>query len=204
MIWGKLSYLITMNWKKLFGLSSKEKKPYEHAGLLHLWEDDYLMIELLPRENLAFLQKEMQRIDDFGKEHFDGTGFTDMTVMGEKPIKTIDRGIPLLQAAKIFEQAGLQKIEKFVAQGAGLLEGDQVPLGYGSPTFAVMLERQEDLLADIWFTGNTKTDEERQSLHQGFQTFGRQFDFIGADWFRSEYHDLNDEKQLAAFIQNSC
>lgn len=193
-----------MNLRKLFGLQPKDEKPYEHADVLHMWEDDYLMIELLPKENLEFIKNETKRIDEFGKEHFDGTGFTNITVIGEKPIKTIDRQIPIRHVDQIFSKTALHRIEKVVMQGIGLLEGDKAPLGYGSNKFAVILEGKTDVLENIWITGRTTTGAERNSLKNGLKEFGRQFEFIGVDWFKSEYYDLNDEKQIEEYIKNSC
>lgn len=193
-----------MNLRKLFGLQPKDKKPYEHVDVLHMWEDDYLMIELLPKENLEFIINETKRIDEFGKEHFDGTGFKEITVIGEKPVKTIDRQIPISHVGQIFSKTHLQRIEKVVMQGVGLLEGDKAPLGYGSNKFAIIIEGKTGVLENIWITGRTQTDEERQNLKQGLQEFGKQFDFIGVDWFKSEYNDLNDEKHIEEYIKNSC
>lgn len=193
-----------MNLRKLFGLQPKDKKPYEYADVLHMWEDDYLMVELLPKENLEFIKNETKRIDEFGQAHFDVTGFTDITVIEEKPIKTNVRQIPISQVEQILSKTDLHRVEKVVMQGVGLLEGDKAPLGYGSNRFAVIIEDKSGVLENIWITGNTETDQERQYLKQGLQEIGKQFDFIGVDWFKSEYYDLNDEKQIEEYIKNSC
>jgi len=193
-----------MNLRKIFGLQPKNKPPYEHADVLHMWEDDYLMLELLPKENLEFIKNETKRINAFGQEHFDGSGFTGITIIGEKPIKTKDRQIRKSQVEQIFSKTDLYKIEKVVMQGVGLLEGDKAPLGYGSNRFAVIIEAKSGILENIWITGSTETDQERQNLKQGLKEFGKQFDFIGVDWFKSAYYDLNDEKQIEEYVKNCC
>ena len=193
-----------MNLKKLFGLQPKKRKPYEYADILHLWEDDYLMTELLPEENLQFIKKETKRIDEFAQEHSGGTGFTDITPIKEKPVKTVDKQIPISEADRIFRNTGLHRIEELVMQGAGLLEGDLVPLGFGTNKFAVILEGKSGILENIWLTGKTETEAERQSLKQGLIEFGKRFGFIGMDWSRSRYYALNHEKQVEEYIKNSC
>ena len=193
-----------MNLRKLFGLQPKEKKPYEYEDFLHMWEDDYLMIELLPKENLEFIINETQRIEKFAQEHFDGKGFTDITEIGEKPIKTIEKQIPTSLVVQIFNKADLHRIEKVVMQGVGLLEGEKAPLAYGSNKFAIIIEGNTGVLENIWITGSTQTDEEKQKLKQGLKEFGKQFEFIGVDWYKSEYYDLYNEKQIDEFIKNSC
>lgn len=193
-----------MNLRKLFGLQAKVEKPNESSDILHIWEDDYLMIEFLPMENLDFVKKETQRINAFGEEHFDGTGFTDITVIEEKPIKTIDKRILIREVELLFRNTDLQRIEKVMIQGIGLLEGAKAPLAYGSNTFAVLLEGKTDILENIWITGRTQSDADRQGLKQGLQEFGKQFNFIGVNWFTANYFDLNDEKQMNEFINTSC
>jgi hypothetical protein len=193
-----------MDLRKIFGIKSGEKQPYKYADILHMWEDDYLMIELLPKENLEFIEKETKRIDEFGEEHFDGTGFTDITVIGEKPVKTIEKQIPIEQVESIFNNTELQKIEKVVMQQVGLLEGDKTPKGFGTNNFAVILERESGLLKNIWITGHTQTEIDRKQLKIGLKEFGKKFNFIGVDWYKSEYYDLNEENQIEDYIKNSC
>ncbi|MBO3696971.1 hypothetical protein [Roseivirga sp. E12] len=193
-----------MNLIKLFGLQRKSQKPFEPSQILHMWEDDNLMIELLPKENLEFVINETKRIDDFGKEHFDGTGFTDITVIGEKPVKTFDKHVPLSRVKEILNDANLNRIDKVVMQGVGLLEGDNAPLGYGSRDFAVILEGDADILENIWITGQTENDVDRQNLKLGLIEFGKQFSFIGVNWYNSGYYDLSDEKQVEEYINNIC
>lgn len=193
-----------MNLKKLFGLQQKEKKKYEYANILHIWEDDYLMIEILPMENLNFIKNETKRIKEFGMSHFDGKGYTDIAVIGEKSVKTIEKKIKISQIDQIFNKTDLQKIDKIVMQGVGLLEGNKAPIGYGSNKFAVILEGKTELLENIWITGRTETEAQRHSLKQGLKEFGIQFEFIGINWFKSEFYDLNNEKQIENFIKYSC
>ncbi|WP_027419005.1 hypothetical protein [Crocinitomix catalasitica] len=52
-----------INLRKLFGIKPKQKKPYEFADVLHMWEDDHLMIELFPKDNVEFIKKESNRIE---------------------------------------------------------------------------------------------------------------------------------------------
>lgn len=96
----RVSNHLRMNLRKLFGIKPKQKKPYEFADVLHMWEDDHLMIELLPKDNLEFIKNESKRIDEFGKEHFDGYGFTDITEIGEIPIKPLTKRLTLIRLWK--------------------------------------------------------------------------------------------------------
>ena len=193
-----------MNLLKLFGLQKKEDKPYPYKDILHLWQDDNLMLELLPAENLEFVKRETRRIEGFGKEHFDGSGFTDITVVGEKPFKTIERLIDISEIEKIMSEAGLVKINQFVVQYEGFVEGDRAPLGFGTNTFAIICRKEKELIKDIWIAGHTKTEEDRGKLIAALLLLGQTLNFIAVNWFKSEYYNLVERQSVEEFIKDSC
>jgi hypothetical protein len=193
-----------LNLRKLFRLQSKKNKSNEQMEVLYIREDDYLMIELVPKENFEFIINETKRIKEFGKEHSVGIGFTDITIIGDKPVKTIDKRIPVKKVGDIFIDSGLRRIQKVFMQDVGLLEDDKAPVGFGTDSFAVILESKTDILEDIWITGKTENENDRLNLKNGLLKFGRQFDFMGVDWFKSKFYDLSDEKQVEEYIINSC
>jgi len=193
-----------LNFRKLFGFHPKQEEPYKYADVLHLYEDDSLMIELLPKENLEFIKSEIRRIRDFGRKHFDGSGFSDITEVGEASISTKDLKIPISELMQIFDSTDLKRIEKLVMEGVGLLEGEQVPLAYGSNNFAILLEGKSNHLESVSFTGRTKTNQDRDNLKLGLMEFLKRYDFIGVNWFRTEYYELDTEKQIEIFIEKNC
>ena len=193
-----------MNLRKLFGIKPKEKKPYEFADSLHMWEDDYLMVELLPKENLEFIITESKRIDDFGKDHIDGNGFSEITEIGEIKIKTLDKGINFNSVASIFKENGMERIEKVVYQHAGILTGEKVPFGFGSNKFAILLEKENDNLKYIWTTGRIENEELKIRFKKAVSEFVQKYDFIAIDWYKPEYFELRNEKGIEEFIKNSC
>ena len=195
-----------MNLLKLLGLQKKkrEKEPYPYQDILHLWEDDYLMLELLPIENIEFVKAETNRINDFSQEHFEGTGFTDITPIGEKPIKTIEKLIKIEEVENIITKAGLDKISQFHMQGVGLLQDDRAPLGFGTTKFALMCDKQKDLLKNIWLTGHKDTQEEKEKLVDTLLLFGQSFNFIAVNWYSGEYYNLVERYNVEDFVTNSC
>jgi hypothetical protein len=171
---------------------------------LHLWEDDYLMLELLPYDNLAFVKAETSRINDFAQEHFDGAGFTDISAINDKPIKTIEKLINIREVESIMTTAGLEQVTRIVMQGVGLLEGEKTPLAFGTNKFAVMCDKQNNLLENIWVTGRTDTEEGKAKLIDGLLQFGQSFDFIAVNWYSGEYYNLVERISVEAFVTNSC
>lgn len=181
-----------------------QKEPYPYKDVLHLWEDDYLMLELLPYENLEFVKAETSRINAFAKENFDRIGFTDITPVREKPIKTIEKLIDIADVESIMIIAGLERISQFHIQGVGLLQGNNAPLGYGTNKFAVMCDKQKDLLQNIYVTGRTETEEEKKKLVDALLQFGQTFNFIAVNWYRGEHYSLNEMSAVSDFVTNSC
>ena len=190
-------------WNIFKGLN-KKKSSFHRYGILHLWEDNYLMIELLPIENLEFLKSETKRIKEFSQEHFDGVSFTGITGIGEKPIKTIDKKIPLDRVTEIIEKSGLKKIREVVMEGVGFLSDYNVPLGFGSSRFAILLEHEDKIVKHIWITGEPQHDNEIAKIISGLFQIGQEYDMVGVNWFQDEYYVLKELKQVNEFVENIC
>ncbi len=194
-----------MNLLRLLGFNKKtDKKEYPYKDILHLWEDHYLMIELLPIDNLEFVKSETRRINNFGKEHFNGIGFTDITLIADKPVKTIDKLIDISEIEKFLTQTGLQKVNQFHMQGVGLIQDNKTTIGFGTNKFAIMCEKKNELLSDIWLTGHTETDENKKRLVDALLLFGHTFNFIAINWYRGEHYNLIERQSVEDFVKNSC
>jgi hypothetical protein len=194
-----------MNLLKLLGFKRNTPidKSYPYKDILHLWEDDYLMLELLSHDNLEFVKAETKRINDFGKEHFDGVGFTDITPISDKPIKTIEKLIDITEIEGAMSKIGLGKITHFHMQGVGFLQGSKAPLGFGTNKFAIMCDRQNNFLKNIWITGRTETHEERTKLIDALLSLGQDHNFIAVNWYKGEYYNLVERQSVEDFVQNS-
>lgn len=193
-----------MNILRFLGLKKKTStdKPYPYQDILHLWEDDYLMVELLPHENLDFVKAETQRINQVAQENFDGSGYTGISPIAEHPVKTIEKLIDCAEIERIVTQAGLEKIGVFHMQGVGLLRGEKAPLGFGTSRFALMCERKNNLVEHIWITGHTGTEEECQKLVQALLEIGQRFNFMAANWYKGEYYSLARKETVEEFVNN--
>jgi hypothetical protein len=195
-----------MDILKLLGFkkATNSDAPYPYKDILHLWEDDYLMLELLPNENLEFIKNETKRINNFGQENFDSNGFTDITTISEKPANTIEKLIDITEIENIILKSGLEKITQFHMQGVGLLQGDKALLGFGTNNFAVMLDKDGKLLKNIWLTGSTRTEKESKILADTLLSIGQEYNFIAVNWFKGNFYNLVERQSVEEFIKNSC
>lgn len=189
-----------MNWKNIFGKKKEEEKPYKYRGLLHLWEDDYLMMELIPGENQDFITKEINRINNFSNENFDGIGFTDITPISEKALKTINRKIPIKDIKDIFSKSKLDIVDEIVMQGEELLEKSKIPLAFGNKDFAIIIESKDALLENIWITGAVDTQGNLIEVKKCFLEFATKYNFIAVNWFLCRSYNLKIEKEIEDFL----
>ncbi len=188
-----------MNWEKLFRLFSKKEQAYEFANVLHLWDEDYLMIELVPKENLEFIKKEIIRTLIAGENNIQPSGFKEATVIGSRPVQTADRNLLKEEVGKCFEQSGFARIDQYIMEKVGLMKGDKIPLGFGTATLGVILEGSTNVLNDIWIAGRTDGKQDENRLIQGLLAFGKQYNFIGVNWFRGEYFNLANLAEVENF-----
>lgn len=160
------------------------------------------MIELLPSDNVDFVINEARRINNFGEGHFDGAGFTDITPVGKKPFKTIEKLIDISEAVKVMVEAGLERIQRIHMQGVGLLVEEKAPLGFGTHNFAVLFETEEKLVRDIWLAGHVRNKEEQEKLTAALLLFGKEYNFILVNWDKCEYYDLRAQNKIEEFIES--
>lgn len=192
-----------MNLLKFLGLQKKVSgtTPKDSDDVLHLWEDDSLMIELLPQENIEFVKAETIRINDFGQEHFDGKGFSDITPIGEKPFKTAAKLIDISEITKIMVNVGLEKITRLWSQGVGYFESTEAPFAFGSSKIAIICETQNHLLTDIWITGHANTSDEQQALVNALLELGQTYNLIAVNWYSCEYFHLIERSSVEEFVE---
>jgi len=201
-----------MNIFELLGLRKKttagpqfspdDEQPSNSTDLLYLWEDDYLMLELLHEDNLAFIRSETKRIDSFSKDHFDGIGFRDITPIGEKSSKTIEKLIQICDVEKMMVTCGLEQVEKVHMQKTGLSVKIKTPIAFGTTNFAIVCNVQDSLLEDIWLTGEVSTEEDRQKIVNALFSFGNTYHFIAVNWYNCTYRILNDRDNVEEFIDD--
>jgi hypothetical protein len=170
---------------------------------LHVWEDDFSMIELLPPDNLIFLQEEIKRLNDFNEKHYTPNGFTGSTVISEEPFKTIDLLINITEIEELLTNSGLRKVES-VDFHAPYHTTTVNLVAYGTNSFALICENQGNLLKEIWLTGHRKTEEDKQHLQTALMQLGLKFNFIGVNWFQHTYYYLTEQNGIKSFIEDCC
>ena len=196
-----------MNLKNLFKrfVSPKKVKTeqwYDQIPEKHLlmWEDDYLMRVMLSKKNQTFFEKETKRIDEFGKEHTDGVGFSAVTVINDPTVETISLKIPLDEAANIFLSNDLARVRNIWIQGEGVIPLERLPIAFGDWNFAVVLERNNTLIEHIWFAGNFTQAIPKQELVKAIQCLSEKYELGIVNWYTTSYSPCKDHDSTYEFL----
>lgn len=181
-----------------------DKHNQDKRTTMLLWEDNYLMVELIPKENLEFALKETKRIQKHGEEHFDGNGFTEITEIGEKPVKTEKLEIPTKKITDLLESVGLTRFEKLMYFGGGEPTEIENPksLVYGELGSAIFLEPENGKLKHIWFDSHKWEDLPKTKIGNGLKAIGKEFDLILVDWNSNQVIDLKKENEIEKYIKS--
>ena len=201
-----------MNWigllknffaKKQITIPLKTEKVLPQEEALLLWEDDYLMIEFLPAENIDFVKKEVALINGFAEQHFDGFVFTNITVKQESPIKTCDRLIKISDLEGIMRKAGLERITKIRLQDVGIMEKEKTPFAFGTTDYGIICEQQNGILQNLWATGHIPGVEHQEKLIDATMNLGKEFNLIAVNWYIAECFDIKSPTLAQKFVEAS-
>ncbi|MBG6188432.1 hypothetical protein [Flavobacterium sp. CAN_S2] len=179
-----------------------ESKITNPESSVYFHEDSFNQVELLPRENLFYLQKENEQIENFAEDNFVGNGFKDIYRRKENPMTVEDKKISFDKLDKMLIELGLEKIS-------------EVYEGYGSTkwkcenTFAYTLDRAEIFISskdsyikDFWINGFRfhKDIETKTKLKNVLLNLGNEMDLILNDWDLTITIDLKIESEIKKYL----
>ena len=192
------------------GCSDKEPKneapnkiTKEEGQAMLLWEDNYLMVELISHSNLEFAKKETQRTSKFGEEHFDGNGFTEITEIEEISYSTDQLKIPIEEVAQLLESKGLTKYQKLMYYGGGEPTEIKDPksIVYGKLKSGIFLEPENKILKHIWFDTYNWKEIHKTKIAEGLNAIGVEYNMILVDWNSGQIVDLKNIKEIKNYLK---
>ncbi|MBX7227077.1 MAG: hypothetical protein K1X55_13670 [Chitinophagales bacterium] len=163
-------------------------------------EDDFRQVEIVPSDNLLSLKTESEKVDTFAKEHFDGSGFTDIYVRNdENKTKLNQRRIDPSDLEKILSSLGFDRIPNVLTgYGQSYREQHKNCVAFGKDYCAVYYDFQDNVVEHIWFTNHWSMDRERlaKSLHE----LGQQWNLLLQDWNLTITVDLMDKSLIDQYL----
>jgi len=183
------------------GINLFEKKiNYENSIIL--WEDDYLMIEIISHDNFDFAKKETKRISDFGNENFDGNGFTNITTVGMCPLATEKLKIQKSELLNLLDSVNLTQIKNIYYNGETKPIKSPKTIVYGGFNNGIFIESKNDLVTEIWFSSYNFSDISKTKIVKGLNAIGNKYNMILVDWNREKVIDLKNLDEINNYFTN--
>ena len=161
------------------------------------------MIELVSAKNKEFLDKETARISEFGKENFDGVGFTDITVISDKPYELIEEQIQTTEIISIIENSELKRVTQINVQDKGLLNQDELTMVFGNNNYAIIIEDSKGLIKNAYWVGQIHDEKETIKMTNTIIKINQIKKLYAVDWFKSKSYDLSEQSEIESFLNES-
>ncbi len=166
---------------------------------LFFHEDDFCQVELSPKENLASLTEEADKVTDFARQHFDGVGYTDIYIRSKHRLELRERKIRQDELEAVIVGSDLKRAPA-VLSGYG--ENYRVKLddtvGFGEGYSAIYFDVKGDVVENIWLTGDI--DAEAGKFRNSLVQIGQRWNLILMDWNLSIAVDLTDNRSAEDYF----
>ena len=157
----------------------------------------------MSNQNLEYAQKETTRINEFGKEHSDGLGFSAITEIKKKKQETKDLKLETQELIKIFDELKIEKYSKLRYYGGGEPQEikDSKTLVYGKNKTAIFIEQENEIIENIWFNTYNWEDLPKTKINIALKEIGDKYDMIMVDWFKGEIIDLRNQDEIERYLK---
>jgi hypothetical protein len=194
----KMGLFNILKIKKSTRPSNPESTNDGHTIFYH--EDDYRQVEIVPNDNLAELEEESKKVNNFATEHFDSSGYTDIYVRNDDNKTELKQ---LLIKPKDVEQKleiiGLERIPNVTTgYGQTYREPHKDCIAFVMGYSAIYYDFKDEIVNSIWLTNHWSMDRKRLSecLHE----IGKKWNLLLQDWNLTETVDLNDKQAIDDYL----
>jgi hypothetical protein len=187
---------ITSYFKSIFNSTEPESRTS-----IMLWEDDYMLREIFSSKNIEFAKSESTRIAKFGEEHYDGNGFTDITIVDSCPFPIAKSNIAETDLINTFEIIGLPKImDIYYAGEKKPIENSKTKV-YGENLMGIFYETNDSTISNLWFANYNFKNEDKSLISKALNEIGNKFDLILVDWNSCEIIDLKKIEEIETYLE---
>ena len=172
----------------LLGISCTEKTTSVQNAML-LWEDDYLMVEIISSNNLDFAKKQIGEISDS----------TEI-----KQIETKEMEIPKTELSDLLKNAKLNEYKKISYVGIGephILENTKTR-AFGDLSSAIFFDGETDKVEHIWLSSHKWSEVNKTNILNGLNAIGKKYDMILVDIYpiQNKIIDLKDKTEIQKYL----
>ncbi|SHJ47459.1 hypothetical protein [Aquimarina spongiae] len=166
-------------------------------GTIFYHEDDFCQIEILPKENVFHLLKEVDNISDFTEEH----GYSDIYVREERKITLSARKINKSELEKVLAELETERhTEVITGYGTEYREKSKNTIGFGKGYAAMYFQYENDVVINIWVTNLFELNA-NHVINVLFK-IGEKWDLILMDWNTSQLVDLTNRDRIKKYIDH--
>lgn len=160
----------------IFKRKEETPKPLFVGRVLQYEEDDFLMVELLPRESLLQAEK--------------------------SNIKTVERNIPIDELDKLLVESNLDKFDTVTTWYGNNQAESPYSVAYGDRHGAIIYERIRNVVNQVWLNiiPEFMDDNQREKLKPVLQRICAQWDLALRDNRHDMVVDVLDEKALEDYL----
>lgn len=163
-------------------------------------EDDYRQVEIVPNDNLAELEEESKKVNDFAHEHFDGSGYTAMYVRNDdNKTELRQRLIKPNDLEQKLEILGLERVLNVTTgYGQSYRELHKDCIAFGKDYSAIYYDFKDEIVQGIWLTNHWSMD--RKQLSKCLYEIGKKWNLLLQDWNLTKTVDLNNKQAIDDYL----
>ena len=172
------------------GNDSKKKlniSNHEIQSQMILWEEDYLMIEIMSVSNFEFAKKELIKRSTETKN-----------------VETKELKITKTELKKLFEDLGIKEYEKISYLGIGEQKVLKNPSSkaFGDLLSAIFIEGETDKVDDIWLSSFNWPEINKTKIIEGLNELGKKYDMILVDFYpiQNKIVNLKNKTEIQNYL----
>jgi len=166
---------------------SKEKGKQNQTEIseMFFWEDNYLMLELIPKKNV-----------ENGKLIYDENY--------NIPHDVESLHIPIDEMKKIFKELEIEKYQQVRYYGGGetCISRTKDVLAFGSLKSALFVGTSKEKVKNIWLDSYNWDEIEKTKLLEAMHIFGQKFELVLLDWTLETIVGIEQKEDLESYIEN--
>lgn len=164
-------------------------------------EDDYRQVEIVPNDNLAELEEESKKVNDFANEHFDSSGYSDIYVRSDdNKTELKQRLIKPNDLEQKLAILGLDRIPNVkTGYGQTYRELHKDCIAFGKDYSAIYYDFKDEIVQGIWLTNHWSMDRKR--LYECLHEIGEKWNLLLQDWNLTETVDLSDKQAIVDYLR---
>ena len=166
-----------------------QKSDGKKYSTMLLWEDDYLMAEIMSSNNLEFARKQIGEIEDKSEI---------------KQSETKELDISKTELSDLLKSVELNEYEKISYAGIGepqILENPKTR-AFGDLSTAIFFDGEADKVEHIWLSSHNWTEVNKTNILNGLNAIGNKYNMILVDIYpiQNKIVDLKNKTEIQKYL----